>query len=435
VEHQKAERYTAVAIVLHWLIALAVLAMIPMGLWMSEAITDPAQQQAAYRIFQLHKSIGFAILALTLVRLAWRLGHPVPALPSAMPPWERFGARATHAAFYALLILMPLTGWAYVSTGWSVGYDQPLNVATSWFGLFGIPHLPGFADAAAEVKRTVAFRSMGAHSLMGLGAIILVVLHIGAALKHQLKDKDGVVAGMAPWLKTNVPGEVTPNRGRMPVFAGTGLIVLVLMIGGLLNTPKGALKAAAPADTSAPSTISQTVTPGTATAWTVDKAASSIAFTGNHAGKDFAGRFPDWDGHIWFDPNNLSGSKVVVLVRTGSVITGDATQEGSLREPEWFDPEAAPVARFEASNFRALGGDRYEASGALFLKDRNAPVVLPFTLSITGDQAKASGTLELDRTALNMGMISDPAAEWVSQMIGVSVTVSARRGGRAAPRP
>ncbi|MEG2314331.1 cytochrome b, partial [Brevundimonas sp.] len=104
-------RYSVVAITLHWLIAIAILSMIPMGWWMSDAINDPSQQALAYRVFQIHKSVGFLILALTVLRVLWRLTHPVPALPLEMKGWEQFAARATHVAFYALMIAMPLTGW------------------------------------------------------------------------------------------------------------------------------------------------------------------------------------------------------------------------------------------------------------------------------------------------------------------------------------
>lgn len=81
---RRPRRYSAVAIALHWLIAIAILSMIPMGWWMSDAIVEPDSQALAYRVFQLHKSIGFLILALTVLRIVWRLTHPVPALPGAM---------------------------------------------------------------------------------------------------------------------------------------------------------------------------------------------------------------------------------------------------------------------------------------------------------------------------------------------------------------
>jgi cytochrome b561 len=114
-----ASRYTPVAIALHWAIALAIFAMIPMGWWMSEAINEPGSQALAYRVFQIHKSVGFLILALTALRLVWRLTHRTPGMPAEMKTWETFAARATHAAFYGLMLALPLTGWLYVSTGWA----------------------------------------------------------------------------------------------------------------------------------------------------------------------------------------------------------------------------------------------------------------------------------------------------------------------------
>ena len=119
-----APRYSAVAVALHWVIALCILSMIPMGWWMTAAIEQPGSQAAAYRLFQLHKSIGFLILALTLVRIVWRLTHRPPALPAGMKRWEAFAAHATHAAFYALMLGLPLTGWLYVSAGWAVSQDR-----------------------------------------------------------------------------------------------------------------------------------------------------------------------------------------------------------------------------------------------------------------------------------------------------------------------
>ena len=101
-------------------------------------------------------------------------------------------------AFYALLLALPLTGWLYVSAGWAVSQDRALEVATSWFGLFPIPHLPGVAELAAGVKRALAFQAMGAHAAMAWGAVILVALHVGAALKHQFIDRDNVLHRMIP---------------------------------------------------------------------------------------------------------------------------------------------------------------------------------------------------------------------------------------------
>lgn len=428
-------RYSAVAIALHWLIAIAILSMIPMGWWMSDAITEPGSQALAYRVFQIHKSIGFLILALTVLRIVWRLTHPVPALPGAMKGWEQFAARATHLAFYALMLGLPLTGWVYVSTGWAVATDTPLAVASSWFGLFTVPHLPFIEHASEAVRRATAWMAMGAHSKLAWAAIILVAMHVGAALKHQFLDRDGVLSHMIPVLPhgeaAHAPApEPTPAVRWAERLAGVAFVVVIGAAFGLAAKP--APSAGGAADASAPAAAPAAdapVTPGAAVAWNVDKAASAIEFSGTHTGKAFTGRFEQWEARIWFDPADLAGSKAVVTVQTGSARTGDATQEGSLPGAEWFDTATYPTARFEATTFKALGGSRYEAAGTLRIKTTTVPVVLPFAFDEANGEATVAGRLELDRTALNLGMMSDAGGAWVSKAIGVEIKVKASRAG------
>ncbi len=438
-----AHRYSAVAVTLHWVIAVCILSMIPMGWWMTAAIEQPDSQALAYRVFQIHKSIGFLILALTVVRIVWRLTHRGPALPPGMKRWEAFAAHTTHVAFYTLMLALPLTGWLYVSAGWAVSQDRALEVATSWFGLFPIPHLPGVAELAAGVKRALAFQAMGAHAAMAWGAVILVALHVGAALKHQFVDRDGVLSHMVPFLKPGLkaehePSVSAPSSPWAERGVGVALIAVVAVAGAVAARPYAMpglemTRTEAPAPVSAPASgpvsAEAPVTPGTAAGWTIDPAASSIAFGGTHAGAAFKGRFERWEGQVWFDPADLAGSKAVITVQTASARTGDPTQEGSLQGAEWFDPSRYPTARFETTGFRALGGDRYEATGRLRIKTTTVPVVLPFTFRETGGVAAVDGRLELDRTALDMGMESDATGDWVSKMIGVQIKVTARRVG------
>ena len=127
-------RYSTVAIALHWLTALAILAMIPTGWWMSEAIADPDSQAAAYRVFQLHKSIGITILLLSLIRLGWRLANPPPPLPLNLPRWEALLSKIVHVGFYVVMIGMPLTGWLTVST-------SRIAVPTLLYGTIPWPHV------------------------------------------------------------------------------------------------------------------------------------------------------------------------------------------------------------------------------------------------------------------------------------------------------
>lgn len=194
-------RYSMVAIILHWAIALGIVLMIPLGWWMSDAVTDPAQAGRVFKAYQLHKSIGLTILVLSVLRLAWRLTHRFPPLPLAMPGWEKAAARASHILLYTIILIMPLTGWIYVSAGWNAAMNMPFPVPTFWFGLFQWPHLPGLADAAPATRASVAGTAIAVHSTLAWGAVILVAVHAAAAIKHHLIDADDVLTRMVPLLR------------------------------------------------------------------------------------------------------------------------------------------------------------------------------------------------------------------------------------------
>jgi cytochrome b561 len=196
-----ADRYTAVAIALHWLIAAAIVAMIFVGWWMTKAIDQPATAKAAYYTFQLHKSTGLTILALSLVRIAWRLGHKVPPLPAGMTGWEKFAARATHVLFYVLMLVMPLSGWLYASTGWSTPQNHAFNVPTIYYGLFQVPHIPGLAELPDPRRAAAADVFHTAHEKLAWAILALLALHVAAALKHHFVDRDAVLTHMLPFLK------------------------------------------------------------------------------------------------------------------------------------------------------------------------------------------------------------------------------------------
>ena len=445
-------RYSAVAMTLHWLIALSIFGLIPAGWWMADAIKDPATQNQAYQVFQIHKSIGLTVLALTIARLAWRLSHPAPPLPEGMAGWERFAARATHVGFYAVTLALPLTGWAYVSAGWAAELDKPLAVATSWFGLFEAPHWSAISGMAEEARRAFAFQAISAHSLLAWAAIVLIGLHVGAALKHQFLNKDDLLGRMIPFLRAGEVRPETDKPGPLPLAAGAGailMLVLVAFIGGGPSTPyKPQVAAAAPAEPAItaqgtspdnpasapdiPAAIAISAAPAAAPSvqvarWVVDPKASSIGFAGTHAGNAFKGSFSTWTADIRFDPANLAASKALVTIDVGSARTGDGTQESSLREGEWFNPAKFPKAVFETKAIKSLGGDRYEAQATLTVKGKAVPVTLPFTLKMTGATAEMSGTATLDRKTLDLGLVSDSAGEWVSLAIPVSVKVKAQK--------
>lgn len=192
------ERYSAVAITLHWVIALVILAQIATGLWMTSAIHDAATQNQAFETFQLHKSLGLTVLALSLVRLAWRLTHRPPPLPANAKGWEKALAHLTHWAFYVLIIAMPLSGWLYVSTGWSHAFQRFFSAPTVVFGLFEAPHLPGVATLSEATRKSLGEATVESHEVLAYLTLALLVLHVGAVVKHLATDGAAVLHRMIP---------------------------------------------------------------------------------------------------------------------------------------------------------------------------------------------------------------------------------------------
>jgi cytochrome b561 len=175
-------RYSRVAIWLHWIIALLNLLI---GFYREEF--DKPVRAA---LMEVHKATGLTILALTFVRLAWRLGHRPPPFDPVMKAWEATVARLVHWLFYLLLAAMPLTGWMIVSTR---------GRATSWFGLFDVAPLPfGRGDDIHEFFEE-------AHEYLAYGMLVLLALHVGGAIKHHLDGHRHLIGRMAPWLRPRLP--------------------------------------------------------------------------------------------------------------------------------------------------------------------------------------------------------------------------------------
>ncbi|HZZ33653.1 MAG TPA: cytochrome b [Phenylobacterium sp.] len=182
-------RYTTAAIWLHWTIATLFLGQIALGWVMNEVLPDhtPNQQLAE----AIHISLGLTILLLVAARIAIRLTHRPPSLPMDMPPWERLLSGLVHLAFYVLMLVMPLTGWALVSLG---------NHPISFWGL-PWPHLPGvhavMGDPAPKATRQALTH---VHVYIMIWIFFLNwALHVAGALKHQFDGRP--VLWRMTWLK------------------------------------------------------------------------------------------------------------------------------------------------------------------------------------------------------------------------------------------
>lgn len=174
----KTTRYTGVAIGLHWLIGLAILVSLGVGLYMVDLSLSPTK----LRLYSWHKWAGVTIFSLVLIRCLWRITHPAPPLPDAMPTWQRVTAEGTHYLLYALMIAIPLTGWLMSS---AKGFQ------TVYFAVLPIPDLLNKNTALGETLNLV-------HRYLNYLMIAIIGAHIGAALKHHFIDKDDILRRMLP---------------------------------------------------------------------------------------------------------------------------------------------------------------------------------------------------------------------------------------------
>ena len=424
------ERYTAVAILLHWAIAVAIIGNLLLGWWMHDAIDAAATQARAVIAFQLHKSIGLTVLVLSILRLLWRLAYPAPALPMASPRWERRVAKVTHVLFYVLMIGIPLSGWVYVSTQWRG--DNPLNIPTLWFGLFEIPHLFALHDAAQDVRQSWAGIASEFHELLAGGMLMLLCLHIGAALKHHFVDRDSVLAGMLPVIATasNRDSASLYRRRTWLLRGGSAAIAMACVaVAFMLWQPIDSASALAAGGKGvvgkreAAKDISS-VSGG----WIVDADNSYVAFAGVHASVPFQGQFLSWDADIRLDLRDISNSSIVARIKTASATDGIPLHDETLVQTEWFNSARHPFAEFRSSRISrsntAESEQGYLVEGMLTIKGKQLALT-PLTLLIVDDRATISGQLTINRAAVDLGMESDPRGAWVSLDIRVDVTVTA----------
>lgn len=189
-------RYRTVAIVLHWLIALGLIGMVAGGMLLHSMIEAGSAGRdhfmfgpegaitSTLAFSAVHKSIGFTVFALVLVRIAYRLANPPPPLPSHMKSWEKMAAHATHILLYALMLAMPISGWLMVSA-------SPWGIPTVLYGVITVPHiLPPDPEVEALMKTI--------HDILSKLLIAAFGLHVAAALRHHFILKDGLLLRMMP---------------------------------------------------------------------------------------------------------------------------------------------------------------------------------------------------------------------------------------------
>lgn len=172
----QSDRYSGIAIALHWITAVLVLFMIAAGITMLRL----PQGETQNLLFNLHRSVGVLLFPIVLIRLIYRWNNPPPPLPDDLPPQQKLAAHLNHYALYGLLLLNPLLGW------WAT---SAFGAAVNVFWLFELPPLVAENKPLSEIL-------LPTHATVGILITLLVVMHIGAALFHHFIRRDRILLRM-----------------------------------------------------------------------------------------------------------------------------------------------------------------------------------------------------------------------------------------------
>lgn len=423
-------RYSALAIALHWGLALLLLFQVGLG----SALEHLPKGVAQFAGYQFHKSVGILILLLSAGRLIVRLARarPAPVPGSAL---QMLAARAVHGLLYAVMIGGPLTGWMIVSTA-------RVRLQTMLFGVVPWPDLP-VAPGWHEPAETL-------HGLLGPLTLGLVVLHVVGALYHHIKREDVIgrmlpvalgsrrAAGGAAALAI-VAGFAALAAGRGMSFADPAPAAPAASIAqaasqavavgdtGQVQAPESERPPADPAASPAPDETAPAPTPpAKAGPWTVQPG-GRLGFTADYGDEAIAGTFSRWDAAIVFDPADLKASTIRATIDLASVGSGDTQRDDMLRSESFFGIASYPRAEFVSRAIRQTGEGRYVAEGTLSLHGRRQPLALNFTLRIDGDKALATGSARLRRLDFGVGEAEWSATEQLKDAVTVDFRFSAVR--------
>ena len=313
-----------------------------------------------------------------------------------MSQWQRRASHGAHWAIYALIFALPLSGWLMSSAN---------AYAVSWFNLFVFPDLIAADKSFAALFHTI-------HDILGKVLLVLVIVHIVAALKHQFIDKDGIFQRMASavgWL----------------VFILS--IVVVVTVFGRVTSKNNSRVVDVPVVENVESAIKENEVKvlSDLPIWNIDYQQSYIQFTADQAGAPFDGRWTDWQAVMQFDASRLAESAFNVTINTSGVNSDDDERDGYIVGDEFFDTANFKTATFVTGEIERLADGQFTSPSRLSIKGLSKPVLFTFNVDVVGNVVELNGSASLDRFAWNVGTgdWSDPT--WVGQEVLVSVKVVA----------
>ena len=396
---QYVKRYSPLAQTLHWVVVALIV-----GQWaLAEVAADVESKVLALALLALHKSFGMTVLMLAVVRLVYRFSSVQPALPSAMPSWQKKAADCLHAALYLLIFLLPLSGWLGSSAA---------SYSVSWFNVFVFPNL-----VAADDSLKTFFFVVHEWSWRTLCAIALI--HILAAFKHQFVDKDSILSKMSSKISLSM-----------------GVFVLLVVLGLLFWQSNKSLiaKDVATNNSSAGNLSADNVVlqdqaetndaMDTTDIWMIDYSKSSIVFEAEQAGAKFTGKFNVWETQIAINLNNPNVGRIETEIELASVSTQDAERDKTLASQEFFSTALFPISKFRAKDFSYDESNRnFIARASLTIKGKTYPIDFNFSLEEDGGIKTLTGSARLDRLQLMVGVGEWLDTSWVGQYVDVKVVV------------
>ncbi|SMX28641.1 hypothetical protein TRP8649_02766 [Pelagimonas phthalicica] len=387
-------RYGSLAKLFHWLTALGIFIMIPLGITANNAPSgNEAELAWKVQLFSAHKTLGIAVLVLAVIRIAWMLTQPKPAPLHPERKLETLAAETVHILLYGSLILVPISGWIEhaATTGfapilWPLGQSLPF-----------VPQSPALAETMA-----------GAHIVLERVLVISLFLHIAGALKHAFVDRDQTLARMLPG-QADIPETEVTKHANLPIVLA--LVAWVAAFGVAVNL---GVFDHGPAQSAELEQVD--------TDWQVQT--GELGLTIQQFGKPVTGAFETWTAAITYDetlPDGKIGT-VEVTVSIGSVSIGSVTSQAL--GADYFDNAQFPTATFTADILRTEGAHR--ADGTLNLRGASLPLSFPFDLKLDGDSATMTASFALNRQDFGIGANMQDEGQ-LANTVDVNVALTATR--------
>jgi len=388
--------YGRVSKSLHWLTALLVFAIIPLGMVAHQlgdqisgsetAITDRDIARAAF-LFSLHKTLGVTIFALALLRILWTLVQRKPAPLGNVSQTQVFLADTVHWLLYGSLVMVPLTGWFH--------HAATTGFAPIWWP-FGqsLPFIPKQASVAEILS--------GLHRVFECVLVLSILLHVAAALKHHLFDRDATLRRMV----SDVDDIATPpafERSTYPAMIALFVWGIALVIGNVTG-----------AYGVRPAALTPQLLP-VSSDWQVQDGALGISLT--QLGHPVTGQFSDWVAEITFDETATIGEvgSVAVTINVASLRLGTVSDQA--KGPDYLNVASHPTAQFSARLERNEQG--YTATGPLTIRGVSRDITLPFDLELSENTARMHAQILLNRLDFEIAeTVQDDAT------LGTNVTVT-----------